>query len=246
MHKLYTDLAPIFQIMYQHFINYDEEFAHYHAILQQHHIKTVLEIGCGTGDIAQRMVANKYRYTGIDISTDMLQIAQQQAPNASFVAADMRHFTTPNQQQAVLILGRTISYLLSNQDVFDALRSVYTCLEAGGLLIFDIIDANKFVPIIHQQPQVVHTAPHQNDRYIRESIFTLNATNAWTWDWDATYYVQHQHESKEQIATDHSTARAFTANEIQLFLHLTGFTILQQYARPSYAFDTIVFVAQKP
>ena len=245
MHKLYTDLAHVFQIMYQHFIDYNEEFAYYHAILQPHHAQTVLEIGCGTGNIAQRMVAHNYQYTGMDISPDMLQIAQQQVPNAHFVQADMRHFNTPNKQQAVLILGRTISYLLSDQDMFDALKAIYNCLDTNGLLVFDIIDANKFIPLIQQQPKVVHTAPYQTDLYIRESTFTLNTQNVWTWDWAATYFVQTPNQPKQQIATDQSTARAFTANEISLFLQLTGFNILQQYSRPSYAFDTIVFVAQK-
>ncbi len=47
------------------------------------------------------------------------------------------------------------------------------------------------------------------------------------------------------IAEDFSTVRVFTLNEIQLFLYMKGFEILEVIDRKTYAFDTYVIVAKK-
>ena len=64
MEKLYQELAEIYNIMYQSFINYDDEFEFYKAILKKYNAQQVLEIGCGSGNIAKRMIANNYNYVG--------------------------------------------------------------------------------------------------------------------------------------------------------------------------------------
>jgi hypothetical protein len=48
-------------------------------------------------------------------------------------------------------------------------------------------------------------------------------------DWTAKYYIIQ--EQKELIATDFSTVRVFTLNEIQLFLYLNKFEIIKTIDR---------------
>lgn len=50
---------------------------------------------------------------------------------------------------------------------------------------------------------------------------------------------------KKIIENDFSTVRVFTRNEIELFLYLNNFEILQTIDRKTYAYDTYVIVAQK-
>jgi hypothetical protein len=63
-------------------------------------------------------------------------------------------------------------------------------------------------------------------------------------DWTAKYYITNDTEN-ELIATDYSTVRVFTLNEIQLFLYLNNFEILKTIDRKTYAYDTYVIVAKK-
>jgi hypothetical protein len=63
-------------------------------------------------------------------------------------------------------------------------------------------------------------------------------------DWIARYYIIND-LGKELIATDYSTVRVFTLNEIQLFLYLNNFEILKTIDRKTYAYDTYVIVAKK-
>jgi cyclopropane fatty-acyl-phospholipid synthase-like methyltransferase len=48
----------------------------------------VLELGCGNGEPAARLLASGRQYTGVDISAEQLRRAQELVPSGSFVKAD--------------------------------------------------------------------------------------------------------------------------------------------------------------
>lgn len=50
---------------------------------------TVLELGCGPGDPATRMLAERHRVIGVDLSAGQLALARRHAPTAALVQADM-------------------------------------------------------------------------------------------------------------------------------------------------------------
>jgi trans-aconitate methyltransferase len=54
----------------------------------------------------------------------MLQMAHRKNPEASFMQADMRDFKLKQQTQAVIIAGRSISYIITTQDVQHALSKI--------------------------------------------------------------------------------------------------------------------------
>ncbi len=49
----------------------------------------VLELGCGTGNDAARLVEAGFEVTGLDLSAEALAAARRKAPDATFVVADM-------------------------------------------------------------------------------------------------------------------------------------------------------------
>jgi SAM-dependent methyltransferase len=245
MEKLYAELADIYQIMYQTFIPYDEEFAYYRRFLTQYDLHRILEIGCGSGNIARRMLDHGFDYLGMDISPEMLAIAQQQLPQGQFMEADMRNFKVKKTVEAALIIGRSLSYILSNADVLATFRAIHAALEPGGLLIFDVINAHRFIPNIRPEQPIIHIAQHEGQTYRRVSHWTVNAASGWTWDWQAAYFVENAEGNTRHIADDFTTLRTMTRDETEIFLHLSGFEPLEVHERPTYAFDTLVFVARK-
>src|SRR5262245_58452648 len=92
MSHLYTSLAEVYDGMYRTFINYEDEFNFYSQILKSNHCNQVLEIGCGTGNLASRLIEKGFGYTGLDLSEDMLAIARKNYPQGEFVKGDMRTF----------------------------------------------------------------------------------------------------------------------------------------------------------
>ena len=56
----------------------------------------VLDVACGTGDMAVSLVERGCTVTGVDISEEMLAIARQKAPIVTFMIADAEHLPFPD------------------------------------------------------------------------------------------------------------------------------------------------------
>jgi SAM-dependent methyltransferase len=245
MSNLYTNLSSVYEAMYQSFIDYEAEYVFYSDILLSYHCESVVEIGCGSGNLANRFTNNGFEYIGMDLSEEMLTLAKTNYPNAVFVKEDMRNFNLLKKFDACIITGRTISYLLTNNDVVDTFTSINENLSINGIVSFDCIDANKFIPQIDPTKKVEHRASFNHKHYQRDSIWKVNIDNGFCFDWASFYYEKKAQEELIEIGKDNSTIRAFTKDEIVLFLTITGFKVLEIIERPSYAFDTFVIVAQK-
>lgn len=238
-------MAAIYDAMYQTFVNYDEEYAFYNNLIQENNSSTILEIGSGTGNLAKRFEQNNHNYQGLDYSDDMIKIARERNKNCSFKQGDMRDFKLDNPVDAILITGRSTSYLISNDDINKTFESIYKNLNENGVLIFDFIDANRFIPFTKENPLILHEAEYENIKYSRESHWdTNNLLENFMLEWTAKYYAL-INGKKEIIENDFSTVRVFTLNEIELFLYLNNFKITKTIDRKTYAYDTYVIVAKK-
>ncbi|MBC8100613.1 MAG: methyltransferase domain-containing protein [Armatimonadetes bacterium] len=98
----------------------------------------LLDICCGTGQLAQLLTAKGYAVTGIDGSAEMLHYARQNAPEATFVQADAQDFTVGTGYAGAICAYDSLNHV---PDVA-ALRAVFGCiyqaLLPGARLIFDI------------------------------------------------------------------------------------------------------------
>lgn len=237
-------MAAIYDAMYQRFIDYDQEFSCYFDLINAYECKSVLEIGSGTGNLAKRFWKNQFEYYGLDFSQSMILIAQNRNPNMTFIHADMRDFELNKKVDSIIITGRSSSYLLSNQDVNNAFASIFKNLNDDGMLIFDIVDANRFVPFFTKNKNVIHQASFDGIDYLRESNWKLESNENFLVSWEAQYFTI-KNQERAVFFEDKSTVRVFTLNEIQLFLWLQGFEILQTIDKKTYAYDTYIIVARK-
>ena len=229
MTKLYTQMAEIYHEMYQSIFDYDEEFRTAHRILRPYAAKRVLEIGCGAGNLAGRFAAAGYDYTGMDSAKPMLRIARRENPKARFLDGDMRRFSVRKKFDAVVIGGRSFTYMTSNADVMSTLRCVHRSLRPKGLLAFDNFNATA---VFQDLSRPLRDEVRVDEKIItRFSKRTMDLGTGWTWNWDATYVIKDG--PRQQTLRDHSVLRAFTADELRLFLLLTGFTPLRVRAHGS-------------
>ncbi|QSB25987.1 class I SAM-dependent methyltransferase [Flavobacterium sp. CLA17] len=238
-------MAAIYDAMYQTFVNYDEEYAFYNNLIQENGCSSILEIGSGTGNLAKRFDENKQNYQGLDYSESMIEIAKERNKNCSFIQGDMRDFKLDNPVDVILITGRSTSYLITNSDINKTFDALYKNSKDDGIIIFDFIDANRFIPFIKENLLITHEADYENVNYKRDSHWDINDSQEnFMLDWSAEYYTV-VNGKKEVIENDFSTVRVFTLNEIELFLYLNNFEILKVIDRKTYAYDTYVIVAKK-
>nr|WP_315151555.1 class I SAM-dependent methyltransferase [uncultured Flavobacterium sp.] len=239
------EMAIIIDAMYQTFIDYDKEYEFYNKLIQEKKCSSILEIGSGTGNLAKRFHENGQNYFGLDSSQNMIDIAQKKNKDSVFILGDMRHFELEKPVDAIIITERSTSYLTNNEDIIDTFESVYRNLNPKGIFIFDIIDANRFIPFIKENELIIHKAVYNGIEYFRESHWETTPLENFLLDWRSDFYKITADNKKESLLDDFTTVRVFTLNEIELFLYLNNFEILKVIDRKTYAYDTYVIMAQK-
>jgi SAM-dependent methyltransferase len=206
--------------MYQNIFDYDKEFDFYDKILQSSNCRKILEIGCGSGMLALRFLKNEYDYLGLDLFHEMLNIARKETNSDRFIQCDMRNLSFDGQFDAVLITGRSIAYITENQGIIDTLTGVHRALKPDGLFIFGVFEANGIFDNFNDFEQ---TIDYENKKIRRISKLKKNLLTGWTYDWHARYIIEQENQISEY--NDITTLRAFTKDEILLFLKLTGFQV---------------------
>jgi len=204
--------------MYQHVFDYDKEFAFYDALLKKNNGRKILEIGCGSGMLARRFITGGYDYLGLDLFNEMLDIARSEVKSDRFIQCDMRSLTFDQQFDAVLITGRSVAYVTENQGIMDTLKGVHKSLKDNGLFVFGIFNACDIFENLKDFEQNIE---HEGKKITRISKLKMNLNTGWTYDWTAKYIIEQ--EGKKYEYDDITTLRAFTEDEILLFLKLTGF-----------------------
>ena len=220
MTQLYTTLAEIYHKMYRNIFDYDLEFNFYDSILAANQCHKILEIGCGSGMLARRFLDKGYDYLGLDISFEMLEIARRELKSDRFTQGDMRNLVFDNQFDAILITGRSIAYITNNQGIIDTLNGVHKSLRNEGLFVFGVFEANRIFENFDDFEQIMRC---NNKKIKRISHLEKNLATGWTWDWFARYIIDDEDGIRE--VEDQTTLRAFTRDEISLFLELTEFNI---------------------
>ena len=95
-------------------------------------------------------------------------------------------------------------------------------LKKNGLLVFDNFSAESIFMNFHKHH---FTEIKKNKRvYKRVSTSSFNLKTGWTWDWQADYYIKE--DKKTRVVRDKTTLRAFTRDELKLFLELSNFKVL--------------------
>ena len=98
----------------------------------------VLDLCCGTGQLAAELSRQGYRTTGLDGSQGMIEIAKKNAPDADFVVQDARNIALPGRFSAVFSTFDSLNHVMSLDELEQVFQSVFAVLEGGGYFVFDL------------------------------------------------------------------------------------------------------------
>jgi SAM-dependent methyltransferase len=143
----------------------------------------VVDLGCGSGILAERLTAAGYDVLGVDSSPAMLEIARRRAPAAEFVedsAADLE----PPPCVAVTAVGEVLGY--TGADLDPVFARIATALAPGGVFGFDLAGPDRDPEPRrgwHEGPGwlvAMEAAQVQPGRALRRRIVTFrNAGEGW-------------------------------------------------------------------
>ena len=99
---------------------------------------SILDLGCGTGNILYQLWKSGFYVEGLDISEEMLLIARQKIPSAFLYLEDMRTFNVKNKYDLVYSFIDSLNYLKTKKAVKKTFLNVFRALKSSGYFIFDI------------------------------------------------------------------------------------------------------------
>jgi len=111
----------------------------------------VLELGCGTGCMTERLAAKGYDMIGIDLSDEMLDLAAAKKDESGndilYLNQDMRAFELYGTVRAVVSVCDSVNYLLCEEDLTACFKLVNNYLDPGGIFLFDFNTKYKYETI---------------------------------------------------------------------------------------------------
>jgi 2-polyprenyl-3-methyl-5-hydroxy-6-metoxy-1,4-benzoquinol methylase len=91
---------------------------------------SVLELGCGPGDITLAMLLRGAHVHAVDASSDMLRAAAKRAPGAQFERANIRSFTPTTRYDVVLLAF--VLHELRTEDIGLIMRMAASAVSPSG------------------------------------------------------------------------------------------------------------------
>lgn len=98
----------------------------------------ILDLCCGTGQMAGTLTALGYRVTGADGASEMLRFARENAPGAEFVHADARSFSLPDSYDAAICVFDSLNHVMRLEELTAVFRNVCAVLREGAPFFFDL------------------------------------------------------------------------------------------------------------
>ena len=168
----------------------------------------ILDLCCGTGQIASRFAQLGYEVTGIDGSAEMLAFARLNSPLTTFIQADVRTFNLPEETDRfdlVVSSFDSLNHILSIDELDLVFQRVFQSIAPGGLFLFDlnVEDENDLVgssiDIVGEDHACIVRSHYQPETRLKTYDLTLFQYRAGAYDRTDLTLFQRYHEREEII-----------------------------------------------
>jgi ubiquinone/menaquinone biosynthesis C-methylase UbiE len=103
---------------------------------------TILDIGCGSGRDAKIFSEVGYKITGIDFSSEMIKIAKEAAPKATFIEADIQELNFPSQSFNGIWANASLLHIQKN-NLKSVLLKIHSLLKDDGIFYMSVKKGNS-------------------------------------------------------------------------------------------------------
>ena len=104
----------------------------------------ILDLCCGTGQLARALSDQGYEVTGIDSSEQMLKFARLNAPTVPFIPSDVRSFMLMARFNVAFSTFDSLNHIMELDELEQIFGHVYRQLETNGVFIFDMNQKSRF------------------------------------------------------------------------------------------------------
>jgi len=107
----------------------------------------VLDLGCGTGTLAQMCIERGAQVTGVDANSGMLEVAKRNSPSAKFLNISLSNLNENLEDESFDIILSTLAFSeLTRAERLHVLKQIKRVLKKGGKVFIgdEIIPENFF------------------------------------------------------------------------------------------------------
>ena len=151
--EAYTSFAYVYDTFMDN-VPYGEWARHIREKLCEHGVTDgiVLDLGCGTGTMTERLAGYGYDMIGVDNSEEMLELAMEKKTESGYdilyLLQDMRGFELYGTVRAVVSVCDSVNYITEPDELGEVFRLVNNYLDPKGIFLFDFNTVHKYRDVI--------------------------------------------------------------------------------------------------
>ena len=201
-----------------------------------HRTGTVVDLGCGSGILARALTDEGYSVVGVDLSSDMVEIARSVAPDAELSVGSVHDVEIP-PAVAVTAVGEVLNYATDARAGLAALgslaRRVRDALEPDGCFVFDVALPGRHGPtarhvVFHDREDwsLAREAVEDGDRLERRIVVFRRTPSP-----EPGEHTGVRRDALYRRTDEHHVLRLYDPADVAAVLVEAGFTVEQ---RPGY------------
>ena len=226
MAEQYTIFAGIYDLFMEN-VPYDEWFEKIKNVLRDNDLLsgTLVDLGCGTGEMTERFAKEGYRVIGIDMSDDMLNEAYEKKIESGndilYLNQDITEFEVGSDIDVFISVCDTLNYITDEDALNGVFARVSEALSKDGLFIFDMNTYHKYEDILANNTFAENA---ENASFIWENTFDKTTEIN---EYYVTFYVETEDGLYERYEECHNQ-RAYTQEKIIEFIENNGMTLVSR------------------
>lgn len=213
---MYNEFASVYDKLID--IDYTKISQFYSSLFKKIGIKPhiVLDLGCGTGTLANEMSKLGFDVLGVDLSDEMLSLAKSKYPDILFIKQDMRELDLYGTCGAIYSSLDCINYILDESELAHVFSLCANFLDDGGAFVFDVSTPHKLANINGGNTFVIE---NENCFGVWENSFEGNIL-----DMTLNFFVTDNGKTYTRFE-ENQTQRAWNRDEILRLSKDTGFRL---------------------
>ena len=221
----YNQFANVYDLFMED-TPYENWFSYIETCFERYHFnpKSVCELGCGTGQMTALFAKKGFEVMGIDLSAEMLMIAQDHAFEEEleilYLLQDMSSFELGEPVDCICSCCDSMNYLLEEEDLLQAFLRVKHFLKPSGLFIFDVNTPYKYKEVLGNQifaDQTEEAAYIWTNYYDEEEEIN---------EYEVSFFIQDK-DGKYNRSIENHYQRAYNMEQVKALLEEAGLEVLE-------------------
>lgn len=222
----YTNFAKVYDelmkdVPYEKWVRFFEEKVDNYKFP----VKSILDVGCGTGELAILLSKKGYSVTGVDLSEEMLSIAFEKVSKAGvsvhLYEQDMRELEGLGSFDCIQIACDSLNYLHDLNEIKTTFDRVSDHLIENGLFLFDVHSIWKMKNLFNDQTYA------ENGEEVSYIWHALEGEVPNSVVHDLTFFILNEKTEQYERFDEIHEQLTFSVDTYASILESTGFELLE-------------------